>query len=231
MNNNTTVVPLVAKNVGKNKGKLQPRPDKGKLPAKVPEPIVVADPNHRCKGLTGERIKLDKSNNDKRFTMTCIDSTRIGKNFGYMARTLKDWPHCEFITAATAVLDHHFDIHDHCGDWYKRKNETTEQRRASPKYYRCITKDAKLYKILQETITSFITMDKLLEMDHGLDTNQNEAFNSLCTWFAPKNKVSAGSGSLQNRIACAVGISSMGIIAFYKKLFRKMGITVTDNVE
>jgi hypothetical protein len=89
-NTNTTVVHMVAKKVGKNKGKMHPCPDKGKLPSHVPEPEFVADPNHRRKGLTGELIKLDKSNNDKRFTMTRMDLTRIGKNFGYMARTLKD---------------------------------------------------------------------------------------------------------------------------------------------
>jgi hypothetical protein len=231
INNNTDVLPLVPKKVGKNKGKLQPRPDKGKLPSHVPEPWFVADPNHRRKGLTGELIKMDKSNNDKRCTMTRMDSTRIGKNFGYMARTLKDRPHCEFIAAATSVLDHHFDIHDQCGPWCKRKNMTEQQRLQSPKYYRCKDRDAKLYVILQEKIARFITMDKLLEMAHGLDTNANEAFNNLCTWFAPKNKVYAGSGSLQNRIAMAVGITSMGVLDFYKKLFRKMGIAVTENVE
>jgi hypothetical protein len=230
-NNNTDVLPLVPKKVGKNKGKLQPRPDKGKLPSHVPEPWFVADPNHRRKGLTGELIKLDKSTNDKRFTMTRMDSTRIGKNFGYMARTLKDRPTCEFIPAATSVLDHHFDIHEQCGTWCKRKNMTEAQRLASPKYYRCKDKDAKLYAILQEKIERFITMDKLLEMAHGLDTNMNEAFNNLCTWFAPKNKLYAASGSLHNRIAMAVGIHSLGVLAFYKKLYRKMGIALTLNVE
>jgi hypothetical protein len=155
-NNNTTVLPMVAKKVGKNKGKMQIHPNKGKLPSHVPEPEFVADPNHRRKGLTGELIKLDKSNNDKRFTMTRMDSTRIGKNFGYMARTLKDRPHCESVTAATAVLDHHFDIHNNCGDWCKRKNETEAQRWPSPKYYRCMTKDVKLYSVLQGTIARFI---------------------------------------------------------------------------
>ena len=59
-NNNTTVLPLVPKGKGCNKGKLQPQPDKGKLPADVPEPLFVADPHHRQKGLTGELvIKLD----------------------------------------------------------------------------------------------------------------------------------------------------------------------------
>jgi hypothetical protein len=43
-------------------------------------------------------------------------------------------------------------------------------------------------------------------MAHTLDTNMNEAFNQICTWFAPKNKVFDGRGSLHNRIAFAVGI-------------------------
>jgi hypothetical protein len=51
-NYNTTTLPKVAISKGVNKGKLQDRPDKGKLPAHVPEPLFVADPNHRRKGLT-----------------------------------------------------------------------------------------------------------------------------------------------------------------------------------
>jgi hypothetical protein len=230
-NNNTTVLPMVAKKVGVNKGKLQLRPDKGKLPAHIPEPLFVADPNHQRKGLTGELIALDKSTADKKFTMTRMDSTRISKNFAYMARTLKDRPQCEFVDAATAVLDHHFDIHEYCGEWCKRKHLSEAARQASPKYYRCIERDGKLYSVLKGKIERFITIDKLQEMAHGLDTNMNEAFNGICTWFAPKNKVYAGSGSLQNRLAFAVGVNSLGFMAFYKRIFDKMGIEITPNVE
>jgi hypothetical protein len=73
-------------------------------------------------------------------------------------------------------------------------------------------------------------MDKLEEMAHDLDTNMNEAFNNICTWFAPKNKVFAGSGSLNNRIGLAIGINSIGVLPFYERLFRKLGITMTENV-
>jgi hypothetical protein len=134
-NNNTDVLPLVAKKVGVNKGKLQPRPDKGKLPGYIPEPAFVAYPNHRRKVLSGELIAMDKSTADKRFTMTRMDSTRISKNFAYMARTLKDRPQEEFIDAAQSVLDHHFDIHDDCGAWCKRKHLSEAQRKASLTYY------------------------------------------------------------------------------------------------
>jgi hypothetical protein len=66
INNKTDVLLMVPKMVGINKGKLQVRPDKGKLPGHVPEPHFVADPNHRRKGLTGELIKLDKARMEQR---------------------------------------------------------------------------------------------------------------------------------------------------------------------
>jgi hypothetical protein len=229
-NNNTEEVPLVPKRVGKFKGQLQPRPDKGKLPGHVPEPLFVADPNHRRKGLTGVLIGLDKEKVHIRQTMTRMDSTRIGKNFAYMARTLKERPCEEFVDAAKAVLEHHFDNHQYCGDWCKRKHETQAQRDRVVKYYRNKQNDAKLYAILHEKISRFITADKLIEMAHGMDTNVNEAFNQICTWFSPKNKVFAGSGSLNNRLCFAVGINSLGYNEFFTALLLKLGITMTDNV-
>jgi hypothetical protein len=128
-----------------------------------------------------------------------MDSTRLGKNFGYMARTLKGRPQSEWIPAAKAVLEHHFDVHDNC----HRKLVSTDvgNRKASTKFYRCKTIDAKLYAVLGEKLSRFVTMDKLQEMAHDMDTNMNEGFNNICTWFLPKNKVFAGCGSLNNRIA------------------------------
>jgi hypothetical protein len=58
----------------------------------------------------------------------------------------------------------------------------------------------------------------------------NEAFNQICTWFAPKNKVFSGSCSLSNRIAFAVGINSLGTEAFFKRLLKSLGIPLTNNV-
>jgi hypothetical protein len=163
--------------------------------------------------------------------MTRMDSTRLAKNFGYMARTLNGRPEEQYEDAAKAVLEHHFDSHEYCGDWCKRKNETLQQRKTSGKYYRCKKSDAKLYLVLQEKLARFLSKDKLIEMAHGLDTNMNEAFNNICTWFSPKNKVYAGAYSLNNRIAFAVGINSVGVLVYFKRLFRKLGIQMTDNVE
>jgi hypothetical protein len=42
--------------------------------------------------------------------------------------------------------------------------------------------------------------------------------------------VFAGSGSLTNRIALAVGIHSLGVEAYFRQLFKSMGIGLSDNV-
>jgi hypothetical protein len=57
-NKNTNVPPSAPITKGPNQGKLQVRPDKGRLPPHIPEPTFVADPNHRKKVLTGELIAL-----------------------------------------------------------------------------------------------------------------------------------------------------------------------------
>jgi hypothetical protein len=84
--------------------------------------------------------------------------------------------------------------------------------------------------VLEEKLSRFLDGEHLNEMAHTFDTNMNEAFNQMCTWFAPKNKVFAGSGSLHNRIAFAVGINSLGTKVFFQHLFKKMSIPLTDSV-
>jgi hypothetical protein len=147
---------MVPKMKGVYKGELQPRPNNGKLPANVPEPKFVADPNHQHKGLNGELIKLDMSRKEIKFTMTRMDSTRIAKNFGYMARSLKQHPEEALQNLAASVLEHHFNNHVYCGDWCKCKNETTEQRKTSIKYFQCKQRNAKLYCLLQQTLSRFV---------------------------------------------------------------------------
>jgi hypothetical protein len=211
---------------GKNKGRLQPRKDRGKLPANVPEPMFVADPNHRRKVLTGELIGFTNLNVANRFTMTKMDATRIGKNFSYMVRQLPRLQESQYCDAAKAVLDHHFGDHTLCGAWCPRKRDPT----ITGGYYRCKVKDAKLYGKLQEILSRFITLDRLKEVAHGMDTQVNESFNNTFSWLAPKNKVYCGSQSLKNRLCIGVGINTLGTHGYFKRLYKKLGIVMTDNI-
>jgi hypothetical protein len=215
-NNNTTDPPLVAITRGPNQGKPHVRPDRGRLPAHIPEPSFVADPNHRKKVLTGELIALDKAKVSEKATMTRMDSTRVGKNFGYMIRTLRHLTEAQYCNAGKAVIEHHFDNHEYCGVWCKRRNMSLAQKQQNERYYRCKTTDAKLYKILLEKVNRFITFDRLKEVAHGMDTQVNESFNNTASWFAPKNKVYCGSSSLTNRLSIALGINTLGLTEYFR---------------
>ena len=233
-NNNQQEPPLVPITRGPNKGRMQVRPDRGRLPADIPEPTFVADPNHRKKVLTGELYLLEKAKVADKATMTRMDSTRIGKNFGYMIRSLPRMKsEVEYITAGKAVLEHHFDNHLYCGAWCFRSRQTPQQRQSSNRYYRNINnkEDAKLYNILSDKIERFISLDRLKEVAHGMDTQANESFNNTASWLAPKNKVYCGSKSLQNRLSLAVGINTIGLVAYFKRLFKVLGIKMTPDVE
>lgn len=224
--NNTTQARRIYSVDGKSY-KLAPK--LGVIPTTVPkEPGFYADPNHRKKTLRNELTALAKATNGKNVTMTRCDAIRISHNFGYFCRTLKNLQEEEYKAAAASVLDHHFDKHDQCGPWCRRKNETAAERAESAKYYRDMKEDAKLYCKLQELLSRYFTMKALRECAHGYDTQVNESINNSVAWLAPKNKMYCASHSLHNRIAVAIGVTSVGLLPYHVRLFKKLGITMTS---
>jgi len=154
-----------------------------------------------------------------------------------MARTLtEDMTDDEIVNKAKAVLEHHFDNHQHCGKWCRRKSQyvgpitKAEHKARRRKYYRNKERDAKLYSVLQQKIARFITVDALREVCHNMDTNVNESLNNTIAWVAPKNKVYSGTASLSNRMSIALSITSLGTMEFFRRLFDEFGITMTEDV-
>lgn len=230
-NNNLDKPPQVPITKGKNKGKMQDRPDGfGQLPGDIPEPRFVSDPNHRKKILTGELRALAKLKVAHKMTMTKMDAIRLGKNFGYMIRALPNRPKDKHVDDAKAVLEHHFDEHKWCGDWCLRKKQTPEQRQRTNQHHRSKTKDALLYEKLKDIICRFISAEALAEVSHGMDTQMNESLNNTVSWFAPKNKVFCSTGSLHNRLSMAIGINSLGFLSYYRRLLSRLGIAATPDV-
>ena len=249
LNHNTTTAPKIIN----SKGNLVIRPDHGRVPRHMPEPGFVADPNHRRKtlasvlyalatmGKTPPEEQKSKVKKPWNMTMTKMDCRRLSKNFAFMARTLQ---HTESdaakLNAGKAVIEHHFDNHQYCGGWCRRKiqlekeavGDTTNKKKEDKKkkFYRDKTKDAKLYDKLQSLMARFITLEALQEVAHDMDTCANESFNNTIAWLAPKNKVYSGTNSLKNRIGIAIGISTLGTLEYFQRLFQKMGIQLTADV-
>lgn len=105
------------------------------MPGHIPECEFGNDPNHRKKMLTGDLLAIVKSTVDKKATMTKMDATRIGKNFGYMIRSLPRNPPSRYLDMSKAVLEHHFDNHEYCGDWCLRKKQSDDERADKDRYY------------------------------------------------------------------------------------------------
>ena len=233
-NNNTTDVPKITNRAGN----VVPRPDKGGIPGYMPEPGFLADPNHRRKTLANELYALeklgkqpDKKNPNKKWnmTMTKMDVLRVSKNFAFMGKTLKNKTTDEdMLKSSKAVIEHHFDNHECCGEWCRRRSQTEDERKKH--FYRCKEKDAALYEKLQQIIARFITIEALRELAHSLDTNANESFNQIISWMAPKNKVYSMSISLKIRVGMAIGINTLGLVGYYREVFDKLGMFMTSDV-
>ena len=217
---NTTEVPMVPKKSGPEKGQLHPRPDDvGKLPENVPQSKFASDPNHRRKGLHGKLLAFYKLKKKNRKTVTKMDCTRIAKNYGCFAGSSPAIPEEMRCQKVQDVAEHHFDNHEHCGAWCKRKNESEEERVLSAKYYRSKVADKEPHEEILDVTAPHFEKERLKDISHGMDANMNEAFNCVCTWFAPKNKLFSGSESPQNRISFAIGVNSVGISVYFTRLF------------
>ena len=230
-NHNTTDTPKVQ--VKKKDGSVEwkDRPDKGQLDGHVPEPNTTADPNHRRKILTGDLLLLATAKGDAKLTMTKMDVTRLGKNYGYMIQSLPRHPKEQYVSLARAVLEHHFDCHGDCGPWCKRKSMSAAQLAASKRFYRCKQKDSKLYHKLNEILSRFVSYERLEEVAHGMDTNVNESINNTVSYFAPKNRVYCSSRSLQNRVAISIGIISLGLDGYFRRLLKALGIAIPESIQ
>lgn len=207
------------------------RPDHGELPGHMPEPVFKADPNHRKKTWKKSLYQLLYSAKKVNMTITHMDVLRLGTNFAYMIRTLHGKTEEEMISSSKAVIEHHFDCHTWCGGWCSRKKQTQQQKDEKKRHYRTKEKDGALYNELQKRIERFITIEALREVAHEYDTLCNESFNNVAAWLAPKNKVYGASASLTNRVAVAVGVTSLGTLAYYQELFNRLGLTMSPVVE
>jgi hypothetical protein len=90
---------------------------------------------------------------------------KLHRNFGYMVKQLKDVPEEEWCERGRAILEHHFENHQYCGEWCSRRNKTVSElqteRTSSGKYFHCKERDAAQYKVLKAIMDKYITIKKL----------------------------------------------------------------------
>ena len=109
--------------------------------------------------------------------------------------------------------------------------EDSHELENNKRFYHSKKDDALLYTKLEQIVERFITLDRLKEVAHGMDTQVNESFNNTFSWLAPKNKIFCSSQSLHNRLALGIGINALGTTEYFARLFKTLGIIMTPNVK
>jgi len=202
----------------------------GLLRYPVPQPAFLADPAHRKKTFRNKLYTIKGTSVRANHGIKDGDILRLTLYYAYFIRQLKDKPEEEWLDAGKAIVDHHFDSHDFCGEWCKRKKETDEERLQSKKQYRNKHRESGLYSLLCGAIAPFISYACLKEVGHGANTNVNESLNQTISWLAPKNRTYCGSMSLRNRVGMAVSVHLVGFDTFYIDLFRHLGLHIDPHL-
>lgn len=128
-----------------------------------------------------------------------MDCQRLGKNFAFMARCLKETDSDELMsTAGEAVLEHHFNEHKCFGKWCPELHPKGDAKRDQCHRDKKNETDAKLCAKIETVIAQFMALETLKEVAHGNDMCANKSFSDTIAWVAPKNEVHCGSNSLAN---------------------------------
>jgi hypothetical protein len=80
-----------------------------------------------------------------------------------------------FQAKAEAVVEHHFNNHEHCDDWCRMKNTDAATVARGDLKYRCKKENAELYKQVLEIKDRFVATDKLRDCHHAYSSQKNES--------------------------------------------------------
>jgi hypothetical protein len=205
------------------------KPDNGMLPLLHPEICFLADKGHRVRGYSrfifAEAIKSIA----KGCGCTKIDAERMKRRLSWTLRLHCFGTYEDFQTAVLAVLEHHFNNHQYCGDWCQATSGTMEEVRASRLRFRCKEQNKELYDVLKKHHELFMEESKLRQLFHHYDTNTVEGFNKFLTKFLPKDRTYCRTIENRARTMLAVGLQSIGYRQFYQRVFALTGIKMTDD--
>ena len=206
--------------------------DTGKLPLHIPQVEEdLADPTHRTRVFARplyEQAKKPKATNPH--GLHTGDAERLKTNHGYFLKFYRHKPFDVFAHRSKAVIEHHFNNHEFCGEWCRFSKDLPDnirKEKPGPKdgRYRCKIQNAELYKLVRGLTDRFFTDERLRESHHMFDSQANEALNNMISKFAPKNRVYCRTPSLQARVGMAVSIHSVGIEEFIDRVGTKSGFS------
>ena len=127
-----------------------------------------------------------------------------------------------------AVVDHHFDIHEHCGEWCTQKNMKPDEKAATAHRYCNKTQDGLLYKQLHDAVKKYFNSSNAAAVMHRFSTQKSESMNECIRQLCPKHKTYCKSRAMIGRVCAAIGINVAGPDGFYLAVVEEAGIQSSE---
>jgi hypothetical protein len=162
--------------------------------------------------------------------MTVADAERLKRNLTYALHQYKSATFEIFKRMIWALLYHHFNIHDTCGEWcaYLRNKDKPEELKKL--HYRSKEKNPKLYQQLLTIWEVYGTDEALKEVHHEWHTNKCESMNMFITKFVRKTSHLCMTIVGKSRTYLAVSIDSLGYEEYYRTLLPLLNLDYDDTV-
>jgi hypothetical protein len=202
--------------------------DHGRLPFLHPILDFLADQNHRVQTYASYFFKLSKLSR-KITQCTANDAERMKRNFAYFLHMYRKHPFHEFQKAGQAVLEHHFNNHELCGDWCPANKWQGEDKDKMLKY-RCKKINAKLYEQMKQIHDIYTEPDNLRDIWHEVHSNKCESLNGFITKFLPKHKHYCRTIVNRGRSYLAIVIDSVGYQKYYRILWKMLCLEPSTTV-
>jgi hypothetical protein len=90
--------------------------------------------------------------------------------------------------AVLAVLEHHFDDHKFCGDWYQSAKGTYMEVSENGLRFRCKVRNNALHLVLQKNHHEMEDENKQKQLFQVYDANNGEGFNTFLTKVLPRDR-------------------------------------------
>jgi hypothetical protein len=204
------------------------KPDNGLLPILHAAITFLADKGHRNRGCSSVIFKEAMKSKKDGCGCAKIYAERMKHRMSWTLRLHSRGTFLQFQTAVKAVLEHHFNNHEHCEVWCKHGHGMEEEKCASRFRFRCKGRNKELYLCLKQHHEKFMEESKLCQLWHRYDTNLVEAFNEFLTKFLPKDKTHCQTMENKARSMIVVGLQSIGYRQFYTRVFERTGIQSSE---
>jgi hypothetical protein len=155
------------------------------------------------------------------------DAERLKRAFAYFLHQFSKRSWKRFLRSARAVLEHHFNSHRYCDDWCPAKRWKKEDRLKNALKYRSKTLNPELYKEFKSHHDKYTSEEALRDMYHQFHSNKCESLNGNITKYVPKHKMYCRTLTNKGRTHTAIGVDSIGYVAYYHRLFGVLGIETT----